>query len=255
MVIKMIILVDIGNTNIVVGIAKENKILKTFRMSTDSSLTDDEYAGKMKGFGINQYEIEGAAISSVVPQLDHVFIDLFVKHYNIKPLVVGAGVKSGLKLKIDNQKQLGADLLCDCVGAYAKYPGDLLVVDLGTATKLLAVNKNKEYIGCSIAPGIIGSINSLVASAAKLPNISLAVPSKTIETETTRCIQSGAIIGHACMINGLLSKMKKEMNTENIKVILTGGLSRLVKDLLEHEVLDEPNILLEGLLYIYYKNI
>ena len=251
----MIILVDIGNTNIVIGIAKEKKILKTFRMSTDTSLTEDEYAGKIKGFGIDEYAIKGVAISSVVPQLDHVFIELFKKYYNIKPLVVGAGVKSGLKLKIDNQKQLGADLLCDCVGAYEKYPGDLLVVDLGTATKLLVVNNNKEYIGCAIAPGIIGSINSLVASAAKLSSISLGIPPKTIETETTRCIQSGAIIGHACMINGMLTRMKKELNNENATVVLTGGLSNLIVDLLEHPVKIEANILLEGLLTIYYKNI
>ena len=251
----MIILVDIGNTNIVIGVAKENEILNTYRMSTDSTLTADEYAGKSRSFGINEKDITGAAISSVVPQLDHVFVELFVKYYGIKPLMIGAGVKSGLKLKIDNQKQLGADLLCDCVGGYQKYPGDLLVIDLGTATKILAVNKNKEYLGGAIAPGIIGSINSLVASAAKLSNISLGIPPKTIETETTRCIQSGAIIGHACMINGLVERMKKELQSEEITVILTGGLAPLIKELLEHDVKHEPNILLEGLLCIYYKNI
>lgn len=250
----MIILVDIGNTNIVIGLAKDNKIIDTFRMSTDTSLTVDEYAGKLKGFGIDKNNIKGVAISSVVPQLDHVFENLFFKYYDKRALVVGAGIKSGLKLKIDNQKQLGADLLCDCVGAYEKYPGDLLVVDLGTATKLLAVNKNKEYLGGAIAPGIISSLNSLVASAAKLSSINLAIPPKTIETETTRCIQSGALVGHACMINGLLSKMKKELNSENISVILTGGLSYIVKDLLDHEYFYEPNILLEGLLVIYNKN-
>lgn len=250
----MIILVDIGNTNIVIGLAKDNKIIDTFRMSTDTSLTVDEYAGKLKGFGIDKNNIKGVAISSVVPQLDHVFENLFLKYYDKRALVVGAGIKSGLKLKIDNQKQLGADLLCDCVGAYEKYPGDLLVVDLGTATKLLAVNKNKEYLGGAIAPGIISSLNSLVASAAKLSSINLAIPPKTIETETTRCIQSGALVGHACMINGLLSKMKKELNSENISVILTGGMSYMVKDLLDHEYLYEPNILLEGLLVIYNKN-
>lgn len=252
---KMIILVDIGNTNIVIGVAKENKIIETYRMSTDPSLTSDEYAGKLRGFGIDKIDVEGVAISSVVPQLDHVFIDLFEKYYNKKAMLIASGIKSGLKLKIDNQKQLGADLLCDCVGAYEKYPGDLLVVDLGTATKLLAVNKNKEYLGGAIAPGIISSLNSLVASAAKLSSINLAIPPKTIETETTRCIQSGAIVGHACMINGLLTKMKKELNSDQITVILTGGMSYLIKDLLEHDYKYEPNILLEGLLFIYNKNI
>lgn len=251
----MIVLVDIGNTNIVIGIAKDNEIVDTYRISTDASLTSDEYAGKLKGFGIDKKDVEGVAISSVVPQLDHVFENLFQKYYNKKALVVASGVKSGLKLKIDNQKQLGADLLCDCVGAYEKYPGDLLVVDLGTATKLLAVNKNKEYLGGAIAPGILGSLNSLVASAAKLSNINLAIPPKVIETETTRCIQSGALVGHACMINGLLTKMKKELNSNDVKVILTGGISYLIKDLIEHEYYYEPNILLEGLLNIYNKNI
>ncbi len=251
----MIILVDIGNTNIVIGIAKENKVIETYRMSTDTSLTSDEYAGKLRGFGIDKRDIKGIAISSVVPQLDHVFVNLFDKYYGQNAMLVASGIKSGLKLKIDNQKQLGADLLCDCVGAYNKYPGDLLVVDLGTATKLLAVNKNKEYLGGAIAPGIVGSLNSLVSSAAKLSSVNLAIPPKTIETETTRCIQSGAIVGHACMINGLLTKMKKELNSDNITVVLTGGLSYLVKDLIDHEYKYEPNILLEGLLYIYNKNI
>lgn len=250
----MIILVDIGNTNIVIGIVNNNEITDTYRLATDTTLTVDEYASKLRGLDIKKEEVEGVAISSVVPQLDHIFENLFIKYYNKKALVVGAGIKSGLKLKIDNQKQLGADLLCDCVGAYEKYPGDILVVDLGTATKLLAVNKNKEYLGGAIAPGIISSLNSLVASAAKLSNINLAIPPKTIETETTRCIQSGAIVGHACMINGLLTKMKKELNSNDVKVVLTGGLSYLIKDLLEHDYSYEPNILLEGLLTIYNKN-
>ena len=189
-----------------------------------------------------------------MPQLDHVFIRLFEKYFNIKPMIVGSGIKSGLHLKIDNQKQLGADLLCDSVGAYEKYPGNLIVIDLGTATKFSVVNEKKEYIGCSIAPGIVGSVNSLVASAAKLSNIPLAIPPKTIETETTRCIQSGAIIGHACMINGMISRMIKEIGTKNVTIVLTGGLSYLVKDLIEHPFKFEPNILLNGLLCIYYKN-
>lgn len=250
----MIILVDIGNTNIVIGISKNKEILKTYRISTDATLTEDEYALKIKSFGINESDIKGVAISSVVPQLDHVFIRLFEKYFNVKPLIVGAGVKSGLHLKIDNQKQLGADLLCDSVGAYEKYPGNLIVIDLGTATKISVVNDKKEYIGCAIAPGIVGSVNSLVASAAKLSNIALAIPPKTIETETTRCIQSGAIIGHACMINGMISRMIKEIGTNKVSIVITGGLSYLVKDLIEHQIEYEPNILLDGLLHIYYKN-
>lgn len=250
----MIILVDIGNTNIVIGISKNKEILNTYRISTDSTLTEDEYALKIKSFNIKESEVDGVAISSVVPQLDHVFIRLFEKYFNIKPMIVGSGIKSGLHLKIDNQKQLGADLLCDSVGAYEKYPGNLIVIDLGTATKFSVVNEKKEYIGCSIAPGIVGSVNSLVASAAKLSNIPLAIPPKTIETETTRCIQSGAIIGHACMINGMISRMIKEIGTKNVTIVLTGGLSYLVKDLIEHPFKFEPNILLNGLLCIYYKN-
>lgn len=250
----MIILVDIGNTNIVIGIAEENKILKTFRMSSDSSLTEDEYALKFQSFGIKKENVNGAIISSVVPQLDNCFIRLFKKYFDIIPLVVESGIKSGLHLRIDNQKQLGADLLCDSVGAYQMYPGNLIVIDLGTATKISVVSSNKEYLGCAIAPGIIGSINSLVSSAAKLSNIPLSIPSKTIETETTRCIQSGAIIGHACMINGMVMRMINELNQENITIVLTGGLSYLVKDLLDFDFKYEPDILLFGLLYIYNKN-
>lgn len=251
----MILLIDIGNTNVVVGISDGKKILKTVRLVTQATLTEDEYFSKFQALGLDKYLIDGVAISSVVPQLDNIFVSMIQKYYQVKPLVVAAGIKSGLKIRIDNPKQLGADLLCDCVGAYEKYPSPVVVVDLGTATKIFVVNKNKECIGGIIAPGLVSSLNSLVSSAAKLSNISLAIPPKVIESDTTRCIQSGAIIGHACMIDGMLDKIIKELGNEEVGIVLTGGLAGLIKPLLNHSFYDEPTILLEGLLSIYHKNL
>lgn len=145
----MILLFDIGNTNIVLGLSVNEKIYKTFRYVTNSKLTEDDYFQKINASIGDEFtqNIEGAIISSVVPQLDHIFVNMIEKYYKIKPLVVGPGLKSGLQIKLENPKQLGADLLCDAVGAYIKYSGTTIIIDMGTATKILVVTKNKEFIG------------------------------------------------------------------------------------------------------------
>ncbi len=249
----MLLCFDIGNTNVVLAIVENKTIKKIFRFETNASLTEDEYYQKVKSV-INNIEVDGVVISNVVPALDTIFEQMVKKYFNLKPMFIVPGIKSGLKLKIDSPKTLGADLLCDAVGAVAKYQAPLIIVDLGTATKFIVVNDNQEYLGGAIAPGMKGSLNSLISSAAKLSHTALVVPKNVIGNDTTTCIQSGMIYGTAAMIEGMVHKIKAELNLENINVILTGGLSELIKDTLNISFHYEPNILINGLIYLYYKN-
>lgn len=249
----MVLLFDVGNTNIVLGIAEGNKIVETYRFITNANLTEDEYYSKFKSV-LNDRNIEGIAISSVVPLVDHTLVNMSQKYFNISPLVVGPGVKSGIKIKIENPKQLGADLLCDAVGAKLYYNETCIIVDLGTATKFIVANKNNEFIGGSIAPGIMTSLTNMINSAAKLSNININTPEKVVGSDTQSCIQSGIIYGFSSMIDGMIEKIKNELNDENIKVILTGGLAQTIKNVIKTKVNYMPNILLEGLLHIYNKN-
>ena len=253
----MILLFDVGNTNIVLGIVKENKITQIYRFITNNNLTVDEYYQKInQAFSnSNQKEpIEGAIISSVVPDMDLILVHMMKKYYQIEPLLVAQGLKSGLKIRLENPKQLGADLLCDAVGAYERYGGPIVIVDLGTATKFIIVNEKREFLGGIICPGIHGSLRSLITSAAKLADVTLKQPKSVIGNDTTSAIQSGLIYGHAAMIDGLIAKIKREMKVEKLKIVLTGGLSAVVKDAILTPLCYEPSLLLEGLLLIYLKN-
>lgn len=253
----MIICIDIGNTNLVIGIVKNKEILETYRLATNPLSTEDEYIVKFKDI-INHSKyanelIDGVIIASVVPLMDSIMTKLFKKYFNLKPLFVTPGIKSGINVKIENPKQLGADILIGAVGAYQKYRDNIIIVDLGTATKLFVVNKNAEMIGGVIAPGVLASLEALVSSTAKLERTSLEIPTNVIGRDTVSSIQSGAIFGTASMIDGLIEKIKKEIG--EAAVVLTGGLADVFNKVIETPHFFEPNILLEGLVILYYKNI
>lgn len=250
----MLLLFDIGNTNVVIGVVEKNIIIETYRFITDCSLTEDEYYNKIQSVLKNR-EIEGIAISSVVPQVDHIIQLMCERYFNKTPLFVAPGIKSGIKIKIENPKQLGADLLCDAVGAYNRYHGASIIVDLGTVSKFIVVSENKEFLGGAISPGIYTSLSNMISSAAKLSDVSFTSPSSVIGNDTQSCIQSGILNGFACMIDGMIEKIKQELNVKNIKVFLTGGLAVAIKSIISTEYEYVPNILLEGLLIIYNKNI
>lgn len=250
----MILCFDIGNTNIVLGIVENKKIINTYRFVTNASLTEDEYFHKLQPI-VNGIEVEGVAISSVVPALDRIFEQMVNKYFKLKPMIIGPGIKSGLKLRIEAPKTLGSDLLCDAVGAVHKFGGPVIIVDLGTATKFIVVNDKEEYLGGAIAPGMNGSLNSLINNAAKLSHTALAKPERVIGNDTTTCIQSGMIYGTASMIDGMVNKTIQELGLPNVKVVLTGGLAPMIKDVLTIDYIHEPLILIEGLIYLYYKNI
>lgn len=250
----MLLLFDVGNSNIVLGKVENKKIIATYRFITSSSMTEDEYYHKFKEI-IGNDNIEGIAISSVVPQLDNILTVMCKKYFSITPLLVSTNLNSGLSYKIDNPSELGADLLCDAVGAVNKYPNEnKIIVDLGTASKFIVVNKNNEYLGGAISPGLLKSLNSLIDSAAKLSDVAMGVPVKVIGSDTKSCIQSGMVYGFASLVDGMIQKIKNELNDENTKVILTGGLSCYVNDILRTNFDYLPNILLDGLLSLYYMN-
>lgn len=252
----MILCLDIGNTHIVMGIVENNEIKGIYRFATNVTITEDEYAIKfletIKGSGYNLSMIEGAIVSSVVPGLDKSIKGAFEKYFHFKPLFVGQGIKSGMNIKIENPKQLGADLLVGAVAGYKKYPENLIVVDLGTATKFVVVTNKGEILGGAIAPGIQSSLNSLFSSAAKLSQVNLEVPKNVVGRDTTTCIQSGSLYGAASMIEGMVERIKKELGPA--KVVLTGGLAEVVKDILNLEYVYEPNLLIDGLVILYNKN-
>lgn len=249
----MILLFDVGNTNIVVGIVENDTIVSTYRLITNSNLTEDEYYAKIEQL-LKGRKVEGIAISSVVPQVDYMIKLMSEKYFNITPLVVGPGVKSGMKIKLENPKQLGADLLCDAVGAKLKYSHTCIIIDLGTASKFIVVNDKNEFLGGAISPGIMTSLSNMINSAAKLSNVNVDIPNTVICNDTQSCIQSGVVYGFASMIDGMVNKIIKELKTDNYTVLLTGGLASIVRNVItiKHEYC--PNLLLEGLLNIYRRN-
>ena len=247
----MVLLVDIGNSNIVFGFSDKKTISNTFRLKTFTDKTSDEYYLLIRTM-LNSYEIEDVMISSVVPIVTSAFKKVFQSYYGIDAKIIGPGVKTGVSLKVDDPKTVGADMICDCAGALPFY-NDVIIVDLGTATKYIYF-KNQTFLGCSIAPGVSISLKSLVSSAALLPNVELVTPKKAIGTNTISCIQSGVVFGAAAQVDGMIDRIIEEIHNPNIPVIATGGLSRLIVPLCKHKIYQKDNLTLDGLLKIYKKN-
>lgn len=247
----MVLLVDIGNSNIVFGFSDKQTISNTFRLKTFTDKTSDEYYLLIRTM-LNSYEIEDVMISSVVPIVTSALVKVFQTYYNIEPKIIGPGIKTGVQLKVDDPKTVGADMICDCAGVLGDY-SEVILVDLGTATKYIHM-KNGTFLGCSIAPGVSISLKSLVSSAALLPNVELVTPKKAIGTNTIACIQSGVVLGAAAQVDGMIDRIMEEIHNTNVPVVATGGLSRLIVPLCKHDIKQKDNLTLDGLLEIYKKN-
>ena len=248
----MILLVDVGNSNIVFGFSDGKSISKTFRLKSFTDKTSDEYYLLLRSV-FASYEIEDVMISSVVPIITSALKKLFHTYYHIDAKVVGPGVKTGIQLKVDDPKSVGADMICDAAGAAVLYD-EAIIVDLGTATKYVYC-KNNTFYGCSIAPGVAISMKALVSNAALLPNVELICPKKVIATNTVACMQSGVIFGAASQVDGMITRIKEEINNQNITVVATGGLSSLIVPLCKHDIIRKENLTIDGLLEIYKKNL
>lgn len=254
----MILAIDIGNTNIVIGCFEGNNIKFTERLSTDQKATELEYAILFKNvleiYSITPKELDGGIISSVVPSLTNVIKHAMGKLSDSRILVIGPGIKTGLSILTDNPAQLGADLVVDAVACINEYPLPAAIFDMGTATTISIVDKSKSYLGTVIIPGIEVSLGSLVGGTSQLPKISLEAPKNVIGKNTVDSMKSGIIFSTAASIDGMIEKLEEEMG-QPLTVIATGGLANTVIPYCKREIILDDELLLKGLAIIYYKNI
>lgn len=253
----MVLTVDIGNTNIVLGGFTGDELKFVARIATNASKTEDEYATKIKSIlflhEVDKAEIKGAVISSVVPPLTRVMSDAISLVYGIRPLLVGPGIKTGINIHCDDPSTVGADLICACVAANSIYGNPALVVDMGTATKMMVIDNTGTFIGVSIIPGVNIALKALANGTAQLPQISLEAPNSVIGKNTADCMRSGAVFGNASMIDGMIDRFNDEMGCE-LNVIATGGLSNTIIKHCKHEIILDSDLVLKGLNILYKKN-
>lgn len=254
----MILVVDIGNTNIVLGIYQNRELAYHFRLSTTRQSTVDEYGvmifNLFRMSDISVKDIEGVIISSVVPPLVNIFEEMCQKFLHKTPLVVGPGIKTGLNLRYENPREIGADRIVNAVAAVNQYKGPLVVVDFGTATTFDCIDDKGNYLGGAIVPGIGISTEALYQRASKLPRIELEKPKKVIGRNTVHAMQAGIIFGYAGQVDGIVERIKLEMEAPDLKVVATGGLAELIAS--ETRCIQEINsmLTLEGLRLIYERN-
>lgn len=254
----MIAVIDIGNTNIVLGCMRDKKVLFTARFNSDSAKTEDEYAvliyDALALKGISASNIEGAIISSVVPQLRATLAAAFYKLTGKKALAVGAGVKTGLNILVDNPAQVGSDLIVGAVAAIERYPTPSIVFDLGTATTLVAIDRNGGFAGYMIIPGLRSSVEGLARGTSQLPHISLEPPSFLLGKNTVEAMRAGAIYSNAAMLDGLIDRVEDSFFGERATTIATGGLARSVTRHCRRKITCDDDLLLYGLYSLYFKN-
>lgn len=255
----MIVAFEVGNTNISVGVYnKESKAWKQWRIKTDVDKTFDEYGilfmQLFEHHRISLKEVEGIILSSVVPEIMFNLETGIRKYLKLEPIIVTSDLDLGINIKYDNPRQLGVDRICNAVAAYSMYGGPVIIVDMGTATTICAVNKDGDFLGGSILPGIRSMIDALTIKAPKLPKILIDKPLKAIGTNTADGINGGIVYGYASMIDGLIRRFKKEMKEDNITVIGTGGLIQTISDEVGsiNEIYD--NLSLEGLRILFERN-
>lgn len=253
----MILAIDIGNTNIVLGCMDGKKRYFTERLSTNKTKMEMEYAIDIKMImdinGVSPEEIEGAIISSVVPPLTKIIQEALYKIIKKEALVVGPGIKNGMNLLMDHPAQIGRDLIAVAVGGIAEYKLPLAIFDLGTATTLCVVDEKKNYIGGMIMPGIKTSLNALAENASQLKEIDLEPPRRVIGKNTTECMRSGMIYSNAAAIDGIIDRVEEELG-QTVTVVATGGLADLIVPFCRRKVLLDKDLLLKGLWVIYNKN-
>lgn len=254
----MILAVDIGNTNIVLGCIEDDRILFEARMATDLIKTSDQYCAELKSilglFDAEIARIEGSIVSSVVPPVLNSFRTAIRKLTGRDCLVVGPGIRTGLNIRMDNPAEVGSDLIVAAVAGIARYGMPLLLVDMGTATTITAVDRSGAFVGGCICPGVKISMEALTGRTAQLPGIALEEPKRAIGKNTRDCMQSGIMFGAAAMLDGLLDRMERELGGE-VNVVATGGIARFVVPLCRRKIVLDRGLMLEGLNLLYKRNV
>lgn len=253
----MILAIDVGNTNIVLGGIRDGKQVFSARLASDRQKTVEEYAlsigGILKMYGVEPQDIEGGILSSVVPYLRSVLPAAIRLLTGIDLKVVGSGIRTGLNIRMDDPATVGSDLIVSAVAAKDKYQTPLAIIDMGTATTLVVIDRKGDYIGGMIIPGLWVSLNSLSSQAAQLPHIDLNAPAKLLGKNTVDCMRAGSVIGCAAMLDGLLDRVEEELG-EPVNAVLTGGVANLIAPYCKRTMHVEPDLLIHGLQLLYEKN-
>lgn len=253
----MILAIDVGNTNVVLGCIDGDKILFEARLNTNKQATADEYAISIRNIlllkNIVIQDIDGAIISSVVPPINHALSEAAKMVTGCDAMLIGPGLKTGLNIKLDNPAQMGSDLVVGAVAAIAQYPKPLIVIDMGTATTICAIGRDSDYLGGVIYPGVKISLDALTSNATQLSGISLTKPKKVIGTNTIDSMKSGILYGNASMLDGMIDRFERELG-EKATVVATGGLSGIIIPFCSHKIIYDGDLLLKGLKIIYDKN-
>lgn len=253
----MLLAIDIGNTNIVIGCIRDDEILFEARIATDRTRTSDQYGVEIKNmleaFGVRKEELTDCIISSVVPPVFNSVRTGVIKVIGKQPIVVGPGLKTGLNIQVDVPSQVGSDRIVIAVAALAEYEAPLILMDLGTATTIEVVEPGNVYMGGVIIPGVKVSVDALTSRAAQLPGISLDQPKSVIGKNTVDCMRSGVMYGTAGMIDGIVDRMEEELGHKST-LVATGGMAQFVTPLCKHDIILEKDLLLKGLNILYKKN-
>lgn len=256
---NMLLVIDIGNTNIVLGVYKEDTLIGNWRMTTKAPRTSDEYGlfmcNLLKHRGIEVSAIKSVIIATVVPNIMYSFTNAILKYFNTQPIMVGPGIKTGIKIHTENPKEVGADRIVDIVAAYELYGGPAIVIDFGTATTYDVLTKDGIFTAAITSPGIKITANALWQGAAKLPEIEIEKPKSILARDTITSMQAGLVYGYIGQVEYIIRKIKEELKVEEaIKVIATGGLAKVIFD--ETDVIDvyDPLLTLKGLKILYSKN-
>lgn len=254
----MLLTIDVGNTNITLGVFSGDSLMFVSRLATDRMLTPDQYAIGFRQiltlYGVEHEGFLGCAVSCVVPELSQTICEAAYTVTGHPAMLLGPGVKSGINLLVDNPAQVGADLVAGCVGAVDLYALPCLVVDLGTATKISVINENGAFCGCTIAPGVGISLDALSARTSQLPNISMKTPAKAIGKNTIDSMQSGIVFGNAAMLDGLCEKLEAELGAPVKTIVATGGLARDLIKSCRRDIIYNGELILHGLKVIFDKN-
>ena len=254
----MILVIDVGNTNIVLGAYEGEELIDSWRMTTTNERTSDETGifihSLFQSSGIDSKRLESVIISSVVPSIMYSLTHGIRKYFGIDPMIVSAGMKTGINLRMENPKELGSDRIVNMVAANEIYGGPAVVIDFGTATTYDVINDKGEFITCMIAPGIRISADALFQRAAQLPKIEIKAPKSIIAKTTVDCMQAGVVFSHVGETVYIINRLKKDLGLPNLKVIGTGGLARVIND--AEKVFDylDPMLTLKGLKILYEKN-